>query len=920
MEVRMESQRRREADRNAATQILTGQEQLNYGDLVEDESTYEMLSSAAGAGWNALTRQSCGDNAAETVAAINDCDQAYTNQSFNNPAFIENAYNLEEELIYLTAAQRTHEFAQCQRRLFDGFPAQEFQNSAWEQFRAIRGAIRGQNREIGSFEAENAQTAVSMSGSSTDAIIAMGNLNATDRRISQANQRIAGFISRIPMGNRAEVKDALLPLFSRPNVTQAEVMAAYNGAIATLNENNRVTMCYFQGGAGCPSERVGPYGTVSIPAQGVMRTASNGSTVYLVNQGLKQALRDSGQIENVVRSLTEMPDRLKDAFMCRQAQRYTTGPIVLEVAQIPFYFAGTYGLSRLALRMGSAAVRASSVTGRIAAQGVRLSARLGTLGLEATDFALVSEAIRQSCQSVQLDVSAYTGACSLETELAMSRGESRMAQCLTDSALGIASGGAAVIGEVAGAGRRLTGDTPRTPRVREERRPETRRETGRERRERRERERRDREGRDDRSIEVEDATPTRRTAGAETPDVTPGSTPGATPTPNPRAESTPTPTPRPDDELSRVDDLSETELRALQLETDQLKAQLDTQVSRDLPGNGSNTDAYNSIITGDLDDLAYQVRKLREQGITISDEALARARTLQGPERLYALFGRTPSPELLRTYRRLVDDRQRLTRHRVDLNRRDLSREADLEDIDCGTLNRAYPGAFMPEAGCRRVTFNRESQGNYCTCNDRLGPRTPGPWFLPCAGNLLDYRTPSGILDQSALPSKTIRRCWKVDLPAGLTCFQGGLGPKFSGYGGASQILCEGPWMNEGTRRADLASGNPPINLPEVDPSRTWRVSRITFVSERRELRELADMGRICMDRGLQVVGSRRTCSGLEIEEIQRRFNAVRDRIRLTPEEINDFNQYVDFLAGRRDILPNGELSSTFQASPLPRP
>ncbi len=873
----IEARRRVEADQNAAAQITSGQEQLNYGDLVADESTYEMLSSAAGAGWNALTRQACGDNAPETVAAINDCNETYTNQSFNNPAFLENAHNLEEELIYLTAAERTHQFAQCQRQLFDGLPATEFQNSAWEQFRAIQNAVRGQNRALTRAEIDNAQTATMMSGSSQDAIIAMGNLNTTDRRISQANQNIAGFISRIPLGNRAEVKDALLPLFSRPNVTRAEVMAAYNGAINTLNENNRLTMCYFQGGQGCPRERVGPNGTVSIPARGVSRTSANGTTVYLVDQGLKQALRDSGQIENVVRSLGGMPDRLKDAFMCRQAQRYTVGPIVLEVAQIPFYFAGTYGLSRLALRMGSAAVRASSITGRIGAQTARLSARLGTLGLEASDFALVAESVRQSCQSVQIDVGAYTGACSLETELAVSRGESRMAQCLTDAALGIGGGAAAVAGDIVATGRRI--DTP-SLRVREERPPEPRRET------RRDRERRERRERtEDRSIVVNDATPT------------------------PRTERT---TPRTDDELNRVDDLSESEVRALQLETDQLKSQLDTVVGRDLPGNGTNTDAYNSIITGDLDDLAYQVRKLREQGITISDEALARARSLEGPDRLYALFNRTPSPELLRTYRRLVDDRRRLTRHRVDQNRRDLSQEADLTDVDCGTLNRAYPGAFMPEAGCRQVRFNRESQGNYCTCNDRLGNRSPGPWFLPCAGNLMDYRTPSGILDQSALPSKTIRRCWKVDLPEGLTCFQGGLGPKFSGYGGASQILCEGPWMNEGTRRADLAAGNPPITLPEVDPARTWRVTRVTFVSERRELREIADMGRICQDRGLQVVGSRRTCSGPEIEEIRRRFNAISDRVRLSPEEINDFNQYVDFLAGRRSILPNGELSSTF--------
>ena len=747
--------------------------------------------------------------------------------------------------------------------------------------------MKGQNRAIARAEIDNAQNAVASSGSAIDAIILTDGMNSTDRRISKANQQIASFISRIPLGNRAEVKDALLPLFSRPNVTRAEVMAAYNGAINTLNENNRVTMCYFQGGPGCPKEKAGPHGTISIPAQGVIRRASNGSTVYIVNQSLKQALRDSGQVENVVRGLTGMPNRLKDAFMCRQAQRYKTGPIVLEVAQIPFYFAGTYGLSRLALRMGAAAVRASSVTGRIAAQGVRLSARLGTLGLEATDFALVGVAIRQSCQSVQLDISNYTGACSLESELAVSRGESRMAQCLTDTALGLGGGVAAIAGSVAGSARKIDKAVPeKKPKVPRERK----------------------------AIEVENASSARK-ADRRAP-------PEAAPAPAPRAADVRTPDAAPSRAPSSSGGetvLGPDELRALQNETDVLKAELDGFLGTDLPA-GVHVDNYNSIITGDLDDLAYQVRKLRQQGITISDEALARARTLEGPERLYALFNRTPSPQVLQTYRRLVDDRRRLTQHRVDQDRRNLADESDITNVDCGTLNRAYPGAFMPEAGCRRVRFNRESQGKYCTCNDRLGNRTPGPWFLPCADNLLDLRSPSGILDQSSLPSKTIRRCWKVDLPEGLTCFQGGLGPKFSGFGGAAQILCEGPWINEGARRADLLAGNSPIDLPAYDPKRTWRVTRISYISDRPELRELQNLGRICQDRGNVVAGSRRTCSGDEVSEMLRRFNALRDRLNLTPDEISDFNQYLDFLRGRRDLLPNGELGSTFAPSPVTRP
>lgn len=439
--------RRVQEDVQSRDRILNGEENIDYGNLVSDSTAYDSLANAAGSGWNWATNQMCGSTVPETIAAINECSEVYTIRNFVAEGDLSNIHNIEEELIYLSAAERTHQFSRCQRLLYDGLPQvmPSYERQLVEQFREIQTRIRGEQSGI-SRRSTEVRRRIQRTGPSSDASFDRDNqLIAADAEVTRGRERINALISRIPLGNRPEVKAAIMPFVERDNVNPAELLNAYRTAIQGMNTNNRTSMCYFEGGAGCPREMVGPNGTVSIPARGIVRRSPNGQVYYVVDENFKRDLRDSGQIENVIRG-TSMPDRLKDAFMCRQNQRYGVGATVLEIGQIPLYFVGAYGLSRLAARAGVQAIRATSALGRATASATRITARLGILGMEATDLAYIPSDLQQSCFRNQIELGTFNGSCTLESELAQVAAESSTAECLTTVAVSAAGGIAAVGG------------------------------------------------------------------------------------------------------------------------------------------------------------------------------------------------------------------------------------------------------------------------------------------------------------------------------------------------------------------------------------------------------------------------------------------------------------------------------------------
>lgn len=349
---------------------------------------------------------SCGGYEYQTTQAITDFDAA------------------NEELIFLEAARRSHEFTTCQLGLFNSYAndtqtrATLFENARL-QFQQVLPRMHSILAEKEVEENKMRISAAAMFGARAEPMPDFATQNQRYNEASAKSQRIKTeldmMVSRIPLGNRKEVRDQIFEL-ARGSATYNA--ATFNGAFAAgigkLHEQALQSSNFFNS----------------------IYSNRNGNALYLVKENLKKTLVRTGQIENVLR-MHGMDQRLARGFMCRAQARYDDGPRNLAIAEIPLYFVGAYGLGRLAIRSGVGAIRAASAASRTA-QAVQWSARGAVLGMEGWQYARLADDIQQGCWPQEFIASVQTTTCSAESEIKGVYQEASIAQCLSSAVLGLA--------------------------------------------------------------------------------------------------------------------------------------------------------------------------------------------------------------------------------------------------------------------------------------------------------------------------------------------------------------------------------------------------------------------------------------------------------------------------------------------------
>ena len=333
--------------------------------------------------------------------------------------------HLTEELIFMEATRRTHQLTVCQGRLHGRYAEDAITRSimlrnAWIQYNGIQPRLRSLLRQ----KSEAQGRVNSFSGSYVEDRNTPQNLNWRLERLRPAQQELAdvnaeiqALVSRVPMGNRPEMQDMIIRFTannSSPNASQFHEQ--FNYVMNDLRDDVTKSTEFFSR---------------------IIRPSENGGIVYSVNSDLKSALVKAGQVDNVVTSLG-MEERLADRFICRTRARYVNGPRNLALVEVPFYFAGVYGLGRLALRAGVYAASTGSRVARGVAETTRRAARLGMAGVTTTEFATGVDQVLEACFPQDFLNGTPDEQCTAESEILGAYQESSIAQCLTTSALTVA--------------------------------------------------------------------------------------------------------------------------------------------------------------------------------------------------------------------------------------------------------------------------------------------------------------------------------------------------------------------------------------------------------------------------------------------------------------------------------------------------
>lgn len=153
-------------------------------------------------------------------------------------------------------------------------------------------------------------------------------------------------------------------------------------------------------------------------------------------------------------------------------------------------------------------------------------------------------------------------------------------------------------------------------------------------------------------------------------------------------------------------------------------------------------------------------------------------------------------PQLRADVESLAADRiavgNRLTDDEVaDIASSGIKTDGPVRDIDCRAFSRVTPGAFPESGNCKRVKFDEDVNGRYCSCGGMS--KTSFTWLVRCPRSGADFRSLSTYVDELALPfGSAPEMCTRVDIPKGKECYIGPTSATFAGFGGATQILCEG--------------------------------------------------------------------------------------------------------------------------------
>lgn len=326
----------------------------------------------------------------------------------------KNFDRLSEELIFMEAARRNSQFVSCQRKLFDGLKDQEQRNTlkenAYLQFKHIERALGRSLKDQKA--AEETVDVFRPANFAEDRFNHRYNEWREERKakaqgvLSEINSEITNLLARVPLANRKNVKEKLIEVLqTKPNISKTDFFSVYEELLNTLDSQITQSVSFFDG---------------------IKTPQPDGTSLFSVDDDLKLRLVRTGQVSNVISSL-DMETRLARSFVCRTRARYETGPRSRQALELPLYFAGAYGLGRLAVR--------AAATG---AKAISTAARAGMIGLDVLEGARGINETLAACFPDEFLSGSLEESCTMESEISSVYQEADIASCATTGVLNLA--------------------------------------------------------------------------------------------------------------------------------------------------------------------------------------------------------------------------------------------------------------------------------------------------------------------------------------------------------------------------------------------------------------------------------------------------------------------------------------------------
>lgn len=334
--------------------------------------------------------------------------------------------NMQEENLFMEAADNAYHFTRCQDGLFSSYFGQasvreDMLNRAYTEFDRIRTRVLSREQERDPLSARRAladshlncikdSCAGRISTETVSAVVSRADDNS---RIGVLDEEINQLLIGVPMANRQGMRDALRTLLrSNPNANLAAFTAVFDREMRQMKDQVDQTLQMFDG-----PRREG----------GGIRHSRNGRDYYCINHSLKRDMYASGLVDNVLEGYPATV-RGERGLPCRACSRYgMAGQVTAELLMIPTYFIG-YGFARLGAKVGASVVRAGL------ASRTTIATRMAMLGLQGVDYALFANSTVQACFGESFLVGSRGQSCNPENEVAQAFQEAAIGQCLTNIA------------------------------------------------------------------------------------------------------------------------------------------------------------------------------------------------------------------------------------------------------------------------------------------------------------------------------------------------------------------------------------------------------------------------------------------------------------------------------------------------------
>lgn len=337
----------------------------------------------------------------------------------SNPSslkYVENFDAMVEEFTFLETAKRVEDFTLCQTKSFGNlFSEKAILNKliqvSFAEFQHLESAFRELNTEIEiakvDYDKNNTMTDTKFDNMSGNGDF-INKLKADKKKVWRDLIALRSLlIARIPYGNRAEMRETILDLTKREStVTLQRFKLSYLNTLALLSAQARESKNFFQ--------------SIQVSTE---------NKLHRIDEDLKKTLVQSGQMKNTL-NLMNVSAEYEEDIMCRMDARYKKGPKTRQIAEIPFYFAGTYGLGRMA-------VLASAKTFGGMSSAIALTARAGVIGLDTYEISVLIDEAAEACFRDEY-IAHVQNSCTAQSELSITYQEASIAQCATASAIAAA--------------------------------------------------------------------------------------------------------------------------------------------------------------------------------------------------------------------------------------------------------------------------------------------------------------------------------------------------------------------------------------------------------------------------------------------------------------------------------------------------